>query len=150
LLGCQVIVDPAVRYPRQVRAAILVGPTVDRVDHTFARQLWRAVRDLLREPWSLWPILVLDYWATGTKRLLDTCRLALSDPVQEKFRHMNVSTLIVRGGRDTIAPQRWVEEVVKLLPCGQLAVIPSGTHATNYSAPDELARIVSDFIANLH
>lgn len=146
-LGCQVIVDLAVRHPQHVHSAILVGPTVDRVGHTFIRQLWRAFRDLLREPWSLWPILALDYWATGTRRLLETCRVALGDPVQENFARMHVPTLVVRGGRDTIVPQRWVEEVVTLLPCGRLAVIPNGTHATNYSSPDELARIASEFIA---
>ena len=147
-LGCQVIVDLAVRYPRQVHSAILVAPTVDRVGHTFMRQLWRAFRDLLREPWSLWPILALDYWATGTKRLFETCRVALSDPVQKKFSQMHVPTLVVRGSRDPIVPQRWVEEIVTLLPRGELVVIQNGTHATNYSAPDELARITSAFIAD--
>jgi 2-hydroxy-6-oxonona-2,4-dienedioate hydrolase len=148
-MGCQVIVDLALRYSQHVHSAILVGPTIDRVGHTFARQMWRALWDLVGEPWSLWAILMVDYWATGTRRLIDTLHLALSDPVLEKFRHMNVPTLVVRGGRDPIAPQRWVEEVVDLLPQGRLAVIQSGTHATNYSAPDELAAVALTFMADI-
>ena len=147
-LGCQVIVDLTVRYPHQVHSAILVGPTVDSVGHTMPRQLWRGFCDLFLEPWSLWPILARDYWAMGTKRLLETFRFALDDPVQEKFARMHVPTLVVRGGRDPIAPQRWVEQVVRLLPFGRLVVVQNGTHATNYSAPDELARVTSEFIAN--
>jgi pimeloyl-ACP methyl ester carboxylesterase len=60
---------------------------------------------------------------------------------------MHVPTLVVRGSRDPIVPQRWVEEVVTLLPDGELAVIENGTHATNYSTPDALSQIASAFIA---
>ena len=45
-LGCQVIVDLAARYPQCVSRAILVGPTVDTVDRTFPRQLWRRISRL--------------------------------------------------------------------------------------------------------
>ena len=147
-LGSQVIVDLTIRYPRYVQVAILVGPTVDRMGRTMLRQLWRAFLDLWHEPLSLWPILVRNYWAVGIKRLFQTFRLALSDPVLAKYSQMHVPTLIVRGGRDPIAPQRWVEEVAKLLPCGHLTVIPHASHATNYSAPSELAAIASAFLSH--
>ena len=149
-IGCQVIVDLAVRYPQQVHSAILIGPTVDRKGHTLPRQLWRGFRDLWREPWSLWPVLALDYWATGTSRLYHTFRYALLDPVEEKLARVAAPTLIIRGGRDPIVPQRWAEEIAALLPHGRLVVIPRGTHATHYSAPAEVAHIVSEFLAKLN
>jgi pimeloyl-ACP methyl ester carboxylesterase len=55
---------------------------------------------------------------------------------------------VIRGDRDTIVPQRWVEEVVQLLPKGKLIVIPRGTHATQYSSPDELAVAIESFLSD--
>jgi 2-hydroxy-6-oxonona-2,4-dienedioate hydrolase len=146
-LGCQVVIDLAMRHPRQVHSAILIGPTVDSVGHTMLCQLWRGIRALLREPWALWLILARDYWSTGTMRLWETFHWALADPVQAKLSRIHVPVLVVRGNRDLISPQRWVEEVVGLLPRGHLAVVHNGTHATNFSEPHELVRVVAEFLS---
>ncbi len=145
-LGCQVIVDLAVRYPKCVSHVILVGPTVDRVGRTFMRQILRGCRDLLHEPWSLWPILARDYWASGTRRMFRTLRCALDDDIERKLPSLKAPTLVVRGSRDPIAPQRWIDEIVAALPRGRAAVVAGGTHATNYSAPDQLVRLARDFL----
>ena len=84
-LGCQVIVDLAVRYPQLVDAAVLVGPTVDTSGHTMIQQLWRGLRDLVHEPWSLWRILARDYLRTGTRRMYRTFRFALQDDRLEQM-----------------------------------------------------------------
>jgi 2-hydroxy-6-oxonona-2,4-dienedioate hydrolase len=148
-MGCQVIVDLAVRYPQCVDRAILVGPTVDTVGRTLGRQLWRGARDLIHEPWSLWPILAGDYLEAGTRRIYRTCRHALADSVEQKLPLVRAHSLIVRGSRDTLAPQRWVDEMIRLLPDGHLAVISGATHAANYSAPDELARLTREFLSDV-
>jgi pimeloyl-ACP methyl ester carboxylesterase len=145
-LGCQIIVDLALRFPEKVRSAILVSPTVDIVGRTMSTQLMRGIRDLAMEPWSLWPYLASQYWSTGTRRLYRTFQIALDDPVETKFTRMHMPTLVVRGGRDPIVPQRWAQEIVRSLPHGELAVIPNGTHAANYSAPGELARVAMEFL----
>ena len=146
-LGCQVIVDLAVRYPQLVVAAILVGPTVDPSDLSMRGQLWRGWRDLLHEPWSLWPLLMYDYFITGTRRMYRTFRYALADHVETKLPAMQAPTLVVRGSRDTIVPQPWAEEVCRLLPRGRLVVLPNATHAANYSASRELTQLVNEFLA---
>ena len=115
-LGCQVIVDLAVRYPSLVEAAVLVGPTVDTDGHTMIQQLWRGLRDLVHEPWSLWRILARDYLRTGTRRIYRTFRFALQDDVLKKCPAITAPTLIVRGSYDTIAPARWVEELASVIP----------------------------------
>ena len=145
-MGCQVIIDLAVRYPQLVQRAILVGPTVDTVGRTLRRQLWRGARDLLHEPWSLLPILAHDYLAAGTRPIYRTCRLALADPVERKLPLVRAPVLLVRGSRDTLATQRWLEQMQQLLPIGKLVVIPGATHAANYSAPDDLARLTREFL----
>jgi 2-hydroxy-6-oxonona-2,4-dienedioate hydrolase len=144
-LGCQVIIDLAVRYPALVHAAVLVGPTVDTVGHSMIRQMWRGLRDLVHEPWSLWRILARDYLRTGTARMYRTFRLALQDDLLNKCRSVRVPTLIVRGEHDTICPTHWVEQLASAIPNSYAAEIREGTHAANYSTPDELARIVRTF-----
>ena len=148
-LGCQIIVDMAVRYPQLVESAVLVGPTVDSRDRTMLGQLWRGFRDLCREPWSLWPILFHDYLVTGTRRMYRTFKYALQDPIENKLPMMQTPTLVVRGSRDTIVPQPWAEEMTRRLPNGRLVVISGGTHASNYSAPIELAAVVSEFLTTI-
>ena len=115
-MGCQVIVDLAARYPLLVDAAILVGPTVDTIGHTMIQQLWRGLLDLIHEPWSLWRILARDYLRTGTRRIYRTFRFALHDDVLRKCLTITAPALLVRGGYDTIAPARWVEEIATTMP----------------------------------
>ena len=79
-------------------------------------------------------------------RTLKTLHYAIQDPVTEKLPHVHVPTLIIRGTKDSIAPQRWVEEMVRLLPRGRLLVIPGATHVANYTAGDIVARAVRDLI----
>jgi 2-hydroxy-6-oxonona-2,4-dienedioate hydrolase len=145
-LGCQVIVDLAVRYPSLVDAAVLVGPTVDSRGHTMTRQMLRGLRDLIHEPWSLWRILARDYLRTGTRRMYRTFRFALADDILRKCPNIRAATLIVRGGYDPIAPARWIEELARLIPNAEVAEISHGTHASNYTVPDELARVAREFI----
>lgn len=145
-VGCQVIVELAVRYPTLVKAAILVGPTVDSSARTMIQQLWRGLLDLIHEPWSLWRILARDYLRTGTRRMFRTFQFALNDRVTEKCSQVAAPTLLIRGSLDTIAPTRWLEELAALIPGARLVVIPGGTHATNYSTPDELVHATRAFL----
>ena len=38
------------------------------------QQMWRGLRDLVHEPWTLWRILARDYLRTGTRRIYRTFR----------------------------------------------------------------------------
>jgi 2-hydroxy-6-oxonona-2,4-dienedioate hydrolase len=148
-MGCQVIVDLAARYPLLVDAVILVGPTFDTIGHTMIQQLWRGLLDLIHEPWSLWRILARDYLRTGTRRIYRTFRFALQDDVLKKCLTITVPVLIVRGGYDTIAPARWVEEIANMVPEARVVTLANATHAANYSAPNDLVRVASEFLKSL-
>jgi 2-hydroxy-6-oxonona-2,4-dienedioate hydrolase len=59
---------------------------------------------------------------------------------------LQIPTLIVRGQRDPIAPQPWVEELAALLPHGELLVIPGAPHALNYDYGAALAAATLNFL----
>jgi pimeloyl-ACP methyl ester carboxylesterase len=144
--GCQVAVDFATRYPEHLSCLILAGPTLDPDARTAWQQIGRWLRNARSERLSQVPLSVRDYWQCGPRRLIGTFRYALEDRIEEKLPHVRVPTLVVRGGKDPIVPQRWCEEAVRLLPQGQLAVIPGAGHTVNYNSPVELARLVRAFV----
>jgi pimeloyl-ACP methyl ester carboxylesterase len=146
-MGCQVAVDLALRHPERVGRLVLTDPTGDPEAQAVTPVLLWGALDVLGEPPSLWPRLVLDYFLAGPLRTLRTLRRALAVPMRHKLPEVRVPALVVRGGRDRIVSQCWVEEVARLLPRGELLVIPDATHAANFSAPDALARAVHSFLA---
>ena len=145
--GCQIIADVAMRHPGRVERAVLQGPTMDPLGRSVPRQVGRFLLDVPREPLSLLPIELLDFLCAGTRRAWRTFRYALEDRIEEKLPHMRVPTLVIRGSRDPIVPQRWAEEATRLLPMGRLVVIPGSAHTVNYSSPLELARVVLPFLS---
>lgn len=144
--GCQVVVALALRHPELISRAVLVAPTIDGRAPTVIQQLMRLLWDAFREPLSLVPLAVCDYLKTGFRRGLQTLRYAIQDPMRDKLPQVRVPTLVVGGGRDPLVPQRWVEEVARLLPQKRLVMIPGAAHAINYNAPQELAQIVRMFM----
>lgn len=145
-MGCQIAADLAVRYPKRVDRLVLQGPTTDPKARTALQQVVRLLRNAPYERPSLGPILVRDYLAAGAFRALRTFRYMLEDRIEEKLPRVRVPTLVVRGSRDPVVPQRWAEEATRLLPMGRLVVIPGWGHTLNYSAPLELVRVVRPFL----
>ena len=147
-MGCQVIVELALRHPGLVERAVLQGPTMDPRARSAPRQMGRLLIDTTREPLSLVAIEGLDLLRAGVGRSWRTFRHALRDPIEEKLPNVRVPVLVVHGSRDGISPRRWAEEVTRLLPNGELVVLPHAAHAANYSAPEEFARAVRSFLAD--
>jgi pimeloyl-ACP methyl ester carboxylesterase len=146
-LGCQIAVDLAVRRPELVHALVLSGPTIDRQARTASTQIVRWLRDWPGERPSLALAHLRDYARAGFRRSLGTFRCTLADRIEEKLPGVQARTLVVRGARDTIVPQSWAEEVARLLPRGELIVIPGGPHCVNYSTPGPFASIVASFLS---
>ena len=147
-VGCQVLVDLAVRYPTRVERAVLTGPTMDLNARSAIEQVKRLLIDWTRERPSLALPILIDFYESGLFRAVQTFRYALEDPIEEKLPHVQAPTLVVRGSRDPIVPQRWAEMVAGLLPRGRLVVIPGAPHCVNYSTSTELTRVILSFLCD--
>jgi pimeloyl-ACP methyl ester carboxylesterase len=145
-LGCQIIAELAARVPAAARTCVLQGPTVDSAARSTLRQFGRLLLDAPREPFSEALIAVGDYIRFGPRRFVRTFYQALADPIEVRLPRMTMPTLVVRGSRDPIVPQRWAEEVTSLLPNGKLITVPGLPHTVNYIAAAEFAEIVREFI----
>jgi 2-hydroxy-6-oxonona-2,4-dienedioate hydrolase len=144
--GCNIIAEFAVRHPHRLKKAVLQGPVVEEK----ARRMWPQFRRLARnsplEPHSLGLIMARDYAKAGFRVARETIAHSLSHPIEERLPDVQAPTLVLRGSRDTIAPQEWAERVTALLPHGDLRVIPGAAHTINYAAPLEFARVVKPFL----
>jgi pimeloyl-ACP methyl ester carboxylesterase len=145
-LGCQVIAQFALRYPDCIEHAILVGPSMDPKALTAHQEIMRWLINVPCEPFSLFPIMIGDFFHAGIRRTATTLKYALQDHIHEHLPHMQVPTLVVRGSRDTVVPQRWAEEAKNLLPNGRLVVVAGAAHDVNYNSPKQLAHIVRGFM----
>ncbi|WP_188186857.1 alpha/beta fold hydrolase [Nonomuraea sp. SYSU D8015] len=147
-VGCQIVVDLAVHSPDLLGSVVLNGPTMDGNARTWVRQVRRWLADGWRERPALALVLARDYLDCGPRRLLNTFRAALADPIERKLHHVHVPAVVVRGTKDPIVTHEWVQEVVRRLPRGRLAEVPGAAHTLNFSAPAELARIVTTLLEN--
>jgi 2-hydroxy-6-oxonona-2,4-dienedioate hydrolase len=145
--GAQIIVDLAWRYPERVDRLILIGPTMDAEARSVPRFLLRWVRTIAQEPFSLFPTVLRDVIDCGPLRVLATLRYLLADRIEAKLPAVDAPVLALRGERDAIAPQRWVEAVADAAPRGSYLTLPGAVHAANYDAVERLAAVIEDFLA---
>ena len=146
-LGCQIAVDLAASEPERFERIVLIGPTVDPRYRTPLRHAPRFLVDAVREPPSLLPIIVRDYLRFGLRRFVATAGAALRDRPEDKLPRIPSPTLVIKGERDAFVSTDWVEEMVALLPRGELAVVPRAPHATHYAAPRSVATLVERFFS---
>jgi 2-hydroxy-6-oxonona-2,4-dienedioate hydrolase len=145
--GCQVATDFALRHPERVAQLVLIGPTVDPHRHSARQQVASLLLDGTREPHTYARILADDLWDMGVPRAVRMGRVALQDRIEARLPLLRVPTLVMRGERDPLVPQRWAEEATRLLPNGQLVVVPGAAHVAHYDATDAFVRLVEPFLA---
>ena len=144
--GCQVAVEVALRRPDLIAALILVGPTTDPVAATARGQIGRLLRDLPHEDWRQAPILAADIRDAGPRRILQTLRYAVNDHVDAKLAALRVPALLIRGSRDRIAPQAWLDHAAGQIPGARTLTVDGAAHNVVTTAGPETANAVTTFI----
>jgi 2-hydroxy-6-oxonona-2,4-dienedioate hydrolase len=148
--GCQIIADLGARHSERIAGAVLQGPTMDPRARTAPWQILRWALNSPFEPTGAWTslgsVVRQDYRDASIRRVLATFRHALADRIERNLPRLQAPTLVVRGARDPIVPQRWAEEAARLLPRGRLVVVPGAAHTMCFTSPDELARVIQPFL----
>ena len=144
--GCQIIAEFAVRHAALAERLVLQGPTIDPQAKTLFEQIRRLIRNSRVESPGLGWVMVRDYWRAGLQRIIATAQMALDDCLEAKLAMITVPTLVMRGSQDVLASQEWVERMVRLLPQGQLLVIPGLAHTMNYTAPETFVQAIRPFL----
>jgi 2-hydroxy-6-oxonona-2,4-dienedioate hydrolase len=144
--GCQILAELALSHPSRLAQAIFVAPTIEPQGRMAIQQIVRLLRNALREPLDLLPLVLSDYYRAGLARTIHTMRYALQDVIESKLPQVQVPSLVVRGARDPMVSPQWAEAVARMLPRGRLVVIPGAAHAVPYSASVELVQAIEAFL----
>jgi pimeloyl-ACP methyl ester carboxylesterase len=110
-------------------------------------QAARLVRTLPSEDWRQAPILRADIRDAGTRRIVATLRHAVRDHIETKLAGIRIPTLLVRGARDRIAPQPWLDSAAALTPVARTLVMEGAAHNAVTTAGPELAAAIDAFLA---
>ena len=145
-LGCEVLVELALRHRDRIERLVLQGPTPDPAASTALEQIASFFVTGLFERWSLGWIALSDYVRSGPWRFAQTFYGMIENRIEEQLSKVTVPVLVVWGTRDYIVPQDWAERVARLLPKGRLVVIPGAAHAINFSHPREFRDAVLPFL----
>jgi 2-hydroxy-6-oxonona-2,4-dienedioate hydrolase len=145
-LGCQIITEFCLRHPGRVDRVVLQGPTVNPEERNFPMQLLRQMQNLWRERPGVMLDIVKDYASAGVPRIVETVRMTLGDAIEERLPHLDLPVLVLAGERDPVAPPAWAQQVVRLLPRGELVVIPGVGHIINWSFPERFVEAAAEFL----
>jgi 2-hydroxy-6-oxonona-2,4-dienedioate hydrolase len=145
--GAQVSVEAALRHPERVERLVLLGPTVDPAARSLRAQYARWQRCAPDEHLSVLAVMARDLVDVGPLRAMRLLRIMLDDAIEAKLPRVRCPALVVRGGRDRVCPAAWSERAVRLLPRGELAVVPGYAHMAHYSGVLGVAPIVGRFLA---
>lgn len=134
-LGCEVLVELALRHPARVERLVLQGPTPDPRDRSaWQKALLLGVTGVFERPSLAW-IAIHDYLRCGILRFVRTFRAMMANRIEPKLEEIKKPTLVVWGSRDYIVPRRSAERFARLLPQGRLVVVRGAAHGMNYSHP---------------
>jgi pimeloyl-ACP methyl ester carboxylesterase len=144
-MGCQIAVEAALQQPGRVDRLVLIGLTPDPQGRSKAEQFRRfAIGGAYERP-SLNNHMIKDYSRMG-RRLVPEFRFMLKDPIEHKLPQVTARVMLVRGEKDPVVPQRWMDEAARLVRAERVAVIPGWGHAVNFSAAEELVAAIQPFL----
>jgi 2-hydroxy-6-oxonona-2,4-dienedioate hydrolase len=83
----------------------------------------------------------------GLVRATRLLRVMLHDRLEDRLPQVRCPTLVVRGGRDSVVPDRWARRAASLVPDGRLAVMPGYAHMPHYSGPFAPMPMLREFLA---
>jgi 2-hydroxy-6-oxonona-2,4-dienedioate hydrolase len=144
--GCQIAAEVAARHPDRVERLVLQGPTTDPQARSYPRQIVRWVRNGRLEGSTQSEVTMKDWRDAGLKVLLGTLRHCVRHRIEDVLPRIQAPTLVVRGERDPIVPQRWAEEATALLPDGRLVVLPDASHTITNIHPEAMVDIALPFL----
>ena len=146
-MGCQTIVQLAVRHPSRLSTAVLMGPVIDPSGRSKLIQLLRGAWTLaMDEPISFWPVAFRDYLAHGPHNVMRELQWAIDYPIEVDLPKVRVPVLALRGERDRIVSRDWLLQVANCAPLGVAGEIPNAGHVTNYDSPEATALIIEAFL----
>jgi pimeloyl-ACP methyl ester carboxylesterase len=144
--GCQVASQLIATHPEIACSLTLSDPTADPTGRTLIKEAYRLYIDGFSEPKGSQSQFIADVTDMGIPLAFETIQQMIQNDIRPNLAKITCRTLVVRGEKDPIAPQRWTEEVARRIPNARLCVIPNAPHCVNYATPSQLTSVLLEFI----
>ena len=146
-MGCQVVTELAAINPELSDRVVLIAPTINPAERSFAWASFRLAQDIAREPFRANLAVGTDYFfRCGPAYFVRQLPQLLGDRIEERLPGIAARTLVIVGDRDPVVPRAWADEVARLLPNAQLAVV-NGPHVVMFTDAPHVARLISEHSA---
>jgi pimeloyl-ACP methyl ester carboxylesterase len=157
--GGDIALDVGIRYPNSVKAMVVGGVT-----HRVSEEYYKSMRALgveapgkvnieqfnktmpqLAELLQIVHTQSPDHW----KSLLSQISHEMLEPTlpsHDDLKKITAPTLIIWGDRDQFLPVEDAIELYRLIPNGELAVLPNTDHSLSRSRVEQFANLAKDFL----
>jgi len=142
-MGTQVAVCLAARRPDLVAGLALLGPVMAPEDRNALRAGVLLGLDILREDARGNRIVVGDYLHCGLAWYLATLPTMLGFRTEDEVERVDVPLVVVRGARDPIARDAWVDRLAERSG-GRAARVPGVAHLVMHGAPWRTASLIAE------
>lgn len=129
-MGTQVVAEAAAQRPDLFPELVLVAPTVNRHERSIRKQAWRMTQDLFGESPKVIAMGVRNYAKTGPRWFMKKLHSMMEHSIEDTLPKIQAHTLVIRGNRDRVCPQDWVEEATALIPGATMVEVDGRGHET--------------------
>ncbi|WP_342371889.1 alpha/beta hydrolase [Propioniciclava soli] len=110
-MGAQIVVDAVAHHPGVARAVALASPVVTHGARSVRKQTWAFLKSSARERFSEALLSVQGYLRAGLVWPLEVLPAMLEYRVEERMPALTQHLVLLRGSRDAVTPQSWIEEL---------------------------------------
>jgi pimeloyl-ACP methyl ester carboxylesterase len=145
--GAEVAARLATVRPDLATALVLAGPTSDPAARSYRGQVGRWLVDLAREDPRQAAILARDIRDAGPRRILATLRTSVHNAIERDLARTTAPTLLLRGDRDPVAPDDWLNRAARTCPGPTVTAVIPGAHNALTTAGSEAAARITEFLS---
>ncbi len=146
-MGAQFVTAAALQAPALAERVVLIGPVVDRQRRSVLQQAVSLGHDTFRESPSANAIVLVDYLRTGLRWYVRQLLPMMQYPLESAVEQLDCPVLVMRGGRDPVARQRWTRELAERARDGAMLEIDGQGHVVQHSAARPVAAAIVAFNA---
>lgn len=141
-MGCQIVLEAALREPGLVERLVAIGAVTDPDERNAPMQGLRLAQDVLGEtPATNWRVFS-EYLKCGPRRYLATLPSMLAYDTDAAVSALTVPALLIRGEKDPICRRPWARRLAAHLAVGGLVEIPGGHHNAHSTHPRAVASAI--------
>jgi pimeloyl-ACP methyl ester carboxylesterase len=145
-LGGLLAARVAAREPDLVQRLVLIAPAGIPVRGRLAHALPLA-HAVAQMGLRFAPVLVRDAARAGPLGLWAGARAAVTTDLRDDLAHVRARTLLVWGDRDRLVPASSAAAWAAALPEARVELIPRTGHVPMVERPEELSRLLRDFLS---